>query len=144
MADGDQSDGEVVTILSGDTYRVAFSSGPRAGTTWVVRDAGIDTAERTGALGFEGQGAVVRVQELIAPDARQVRVTEKGLDQFGRIVAQVETIPSGTNISVVLKSEGWGPGSDDTIVGDTLFMSFDPRRVGDGFGGDLVVDLTQP
>lgn len=144
MAQGDVSEGDVLEIMSGDTYRVQFTQGARAGSTWRVRDEDIDTAERVGRLGFEGQGAIKRVQELMAADNRRVEVTEEGLDQFGRIVAQVKGVPSGDNYSVTLKNEGYGPPGVETTSGTTLFISFDPRRPGEGFGGDLVIDTTQP
>jgi len=89
MANGDTSDGVVEAVESGDTLRIRFTSGPRAGTTWRVHPDTVDAYEVRGPNKFAGQAAVVAVGQWLDTFSRGVFVVEQGQDQYGRLVGQI-------------------------------------------------------
>lgn len=146
MAQGDFSIGQVIAITSADSFVVTFTTGDRAGSTWTVRAVAVDAYEPRGPDRYLGQSAVAWLRDWLDPAAAEVEVFETGLDQYGRIVADVARTSDGEELTPALTDTSYaetnslqpGPGPNEV----TQVRS--QPRTGDGNPDDLIIDTTAP
>jgi endonuclease YncB( thermonuclease family) len=144
MALGDTSIGTVSEVSSADTLEVDFTTGPRSGERWRVRDGGADAWEVQGPNRWLGQSAVEAVSAWLASGGGSVRVVETGQDQYGRLVGSVQTPMGPTTLTSVLIVGGWALAMTQTGSPPIVTLLRSDPRVGLGNPADLVVDTTLP
>jgi hypothetical protein len=144
MSEGDVSYGLYQWIQAANTLVVDFDQGPRDGERWSVRMRQVDAYQPTGPHKFEGQGALEQVQDYFYNKLPDVKVTELGVDQWGRLVGEIVRQDYPLNLGDQLLADGYGTSSLESRSGDTVTLHWDDRRYGRGQPYDLHVDTTRP
>jgi len=144
MAQGDSVTADVVSVIDADTLLADITSGSISGERWRVRLSGADVWEPEGPSAFLGIGGRARTIEYVNAVGRSIAVAQDGVDQFGRLVGFVSRVDGTDPLGALLRSEGWSTDPVRSQSGGTLRIAWPDRRPGFGFGGDLVVDTTQP
>lgn len=106
MADGDISRGTVASVTNGDTIKVTWTTGPRIGETWSVRDTACDAFETTGDNRYLGQAAKQAAAAWLPTPPGLVEVYERGEDQYGRIVGLILRVSDFASLGDHLIAEG--------------------------------------
>jgi len=144
MSIGDESTGSVDWIINADSLRVTFDSGPRAGTSWRVQDSIARAALRSGVGRWIGQSAVEVVDAAGFGLGGIVRLTEFGLDQYGRLVGTIESLDLGDDLGSVLQVEGYTTSPVFVTVGSTTTINWPTLGPGVVRTTPIIVDRSKP